>query len=118
MCNGTCTDLQIDSANCGACGNPCPAGEVCQDGICATDLECVGCSSDQACCPPGGCPGNRTTLYSCVTSASNYANGYYEGSCAYACQNNQDCPAGFACQQFTDVTTGGGVSVCYPQKGC
>ena len=32
LCGTTCVDLQISSGNCGACGNACPAGQVCQNG--------------------------------------------------------------------------------------
>lgn len=32
-CNGQCVDLNIDSENCGACGNFCPSG-ICQGGKC------------------------------------------------------------------------------------
>lgn len=35
-CAGACTDLSSDSLNCGACGNPCGAGDVCQQGQCST----------------------------------------------------------------------------------
>jgi len=34
-CFGVCADLQSDPANCGACGAPCPVGEICQGGGCA-----------------------------------------------------------------------------------
>jgi hypothetical protein len=35
-CNGVCADTQVDPANCGGCGNPCEAGEVCSAGTCAS----------------------------------------------------------------------------------
>lgn len=33
-CNGQCVDTQTDIANCGACGNACPPGYVCNSGQC------------------------------------------------------------------------------------
>ena len=37
-CDGVCRLLDRDPRNCGACGNACPRGVVCVDGVCA----CVG----------------------------------------------------------------------------
>jgi hypothetical protein len=39
-CNGTCTDLNSDASNCGACGYVCAAGRVCANGTCVV-LNCV-----------------------------------------------------------------------------
>jgi hypothetical protein len=33
-CNGICTDLNFDPANCGACGYVCPANSICQNSSC------------------------------------------------------------------------------------
>jgi hypothetical protein len=33
-CNGACTNLQFDNANCGSCGNACDATETCSMGSC------------------------------------------------------------------------------------
>lgn len=35
-CDGRCTDLTTDAANCGACGNQCDAGKACFGGACLT----------------------------------------------------------------------------------
>jgi hypothetical protein len=34
MCGATCADTGTDNANCGMCGNRCPAGQVCSGGKC------------------------------------------------------------------------------------
>jgi cysteine-rich repeat protein len=34
MCGGVCVDLLFSDLNCGACGAACPAGQLCQRGIC------------------------------------------------------------------------------------
>jgi len=39
-CNGGCIDARFDPFNCGDCGKPCAAGEVCCSGQCG--LTCVG----------------------------------------------------------------------------
>ncbi len=33
-CGGTCVDLSAHAGNCGACGNSCPLGGICQGGVC------------------------------------------------------------------------------------
>lgn len=36
-CDGTCTDLTSDEANCGGCGLACGPNEVCLDSLCKRD---------------------------------------------------------------------------------
>ncbi len=36
-CVGTCANLNIDSNNCGGCGNVCEVGKHCQSGECVTE---------------------------------------------------------------------------------
>src|SRR5438046_2482089 len=61
-CSGNCIDVSRDSANCGACGTKCGAGEQCVSGICKTTCpasltecpagsgKCVDTTSDRANC--------------------------------------------------------------------
>ncbi|TAN33818.1 hypothetical protein EPN28_01090 [Patescibacteria group bacterium] len=35
LCNGKCITTMWDSKNCGACGNQCPAGQMCEVGKCS-----------------------------------------------------------------------------------
>jgi hypothetical protein len=52
-CSGVCADLQIDVANCGACGHACGAGKECAAGVCICPagqfLDGASCSA----CPAG-----------------------------------------------------------------
>lgn len=59
-CDAQCVDTASDPAHCGSCGNHCPEGIGCDDGVCACgdgDIgcfgECVDPTSDDAHC--GGC---------------------------------------------------------------
>lgn len=39
-CNGQCTSLASDPANCGACGRSCGSGESCSAGLCCQGSQC------------------------------------------------------------------------------
>jgi hypothetical protein len=49
--SGSCADLLHDPMNCGACGNVCPNGKACANGVCLCDEPSD--NSDGHCCPPG-----------------------------------------------------------------
>jgi hypothetical protein len=71
-CNGTCTSMNSDPHNCGACGNVCPAAApICNQGTC------------------NGCPGG-TTYCSGACIDTNW-DGNNCGGCGIT------CPAQFAC---------------------
>ena len=46
-CGRKCVDLQTSANHCGACGNPCAAGETCLNG------SCIGCQTPEDCPVPG-----------------------------------------------------------------
>lgn len=71
--DGCESDPKIDSANCGVCGNACPAGVACVEGKC-------GCPSGQIACNGA-----------CVDPATNDDNC---GSCDFRCADNQPADAG------------------------
>jgi hypothetical protein len=113
VCNGECTDTQMDPGNCGSCGHVCPVGpdgmDPCINGFCEhagvpdAGVEDGGgtdtCSTTNFCacmnfcvstcqCGDGGCPLTQVC----------------EGA---LCPNS--CPSGEACG-----TQSGGVSMCTP----
>ncbi len=77
VCGSACVDLGGDTANCGACGNACGAGQVCQEGGC-------GCR-----------PGTQSCGGACVATASDVA---HCGACGNACPSGQVCESG-ACRE-------------------
>ncbi|NTX34302.1 hypothetical protein HUA78_07620 [Myxococcus sp. CA033] len=77
VCEGTCVDLRGDTAHCGACGNTCSTGEVCQDSVC-------GCRAGTESCD-GACVDTATDVAHC-------------GTCGTACATGQVCEAG-ACRE-------------------
>ncbi len=70
LCNGTCTDTNIDELNCGACGNICPLGKACLNGNCS-------CLAGQTLCN-GTCADTSIDLRNC-------------GACGNACSPGKDC---------------------------
>ena len=60
-CGGFCTDLSVDSANCGACGNSCALGGYCTGGVCA-GLVCFGDLID---CGTGYCVDLNSSPFHC-----------------------------------------------------
>ena len=75
MCSGTCTNVNGDSQNCGACGHACTGGTVCVAGTCEVE------------CPSGQivCGGN------CVTTSTDPGNC---GACGAVCPSGQACISG------------------------
>ncbi len=71
-CAGTCVDTQADTANCGACGRVCAAGETCSAGACS-----VPCAAGQMRC--GG---------ACVDTTSSATNC---GACGRTCAARERC---------------------------
>jgi hypothetical protein len=83
-CNGTCVDLGVDSASCGACGVRCCPGSVCSAGVCA-----VACPAGMALCGGGSVEPSCTAA--CVDLGVDVANC---GQCGQACAAGSSCIAG------------------------
>jgi hypothetical protein len=72
-CNGVCTSVVGDSANCGSCGNACPSGTSCALGSCSCHMPMLGCGGE------------------CIDPQTSHA---HCGSCGNACALNEACVAG------------------------
>jgi hypothetical protein len=75
-CGDVCSNLSLDSENCGGCGNKCPNGQVCNDNAC--DIPC-------------GFPEDRRCDGLCVRLDGTDA---HCGACYNACAPDQFCFAG------------------------
>jgi len=97
----SCTDVNVDRANCGACvadgGTVCPTGETCTGGICTgnSDAVCLSlpdiCANTTAPCDPsaGGTCYCTTTIEGHTRCASVVS----RGNCGDArCTNSSECP--------------------------
>jgi hypothetical protein len=49
-CNGSCSDPQSDTANCGGCGMPCALGQYCNNALCAAACSASTCGAGTGCC--------------------------------------------------------------------
>ena len=74
-CDGACSDLRLDPAHCGACGNACQSDEACTQGVC--ELRCSG--------------GTIKCGEVCVSSADDAK---HCGGCDMPCQRGQVCANG------------------------
>jgi DNA-binding beta-propeller fold protein YncE len=121
-CGRRCVALGSDAANCGACGNACGPGGVCDAGTCACGPGTVACAgtcvdlaSDPAHC--GACDGAACTAAQVCSAAAcaascgagltecgracvdTSADRYHCGACGTACAAGESCDAG-ACRSL------------------
>jgi hypothetical protein len=91
-----CTNLLYDSANCGACGMACPAGNACQNAVCvpvmSPDGGATGTDGGVSTCPPPmiSCGGPTMGMY-CADVTKDPANC---GGCGITCAATQTCVQG------------------------
>src|SRR6516165_4014642 len=71
QCSAGCTNLKIDSDNCGKCDQKCASGTVCVSGACASACP----NGDSICGSDGGAA-------TCVNTKSDNSNC---GKCGHAC---------------------------------
>ncbi|HUB09144.1 MAG TPA: hypothetical protein VMB50_19215 [Myxococcales bacterium] len=101
----TCADLATDPQNCGGCGEQCPSGQTCANGVCSGSVSpCLGgrrgayCDLDAGpafvCCLGGGCPDLETDSANC-------------GYCGNACQTGLACLNGQCLATTCTSTTAG-----------
>lgn len=135
-CGSQCIGVLADPMNCGGCGIPCSAGQVCQGGAC----RCVsGMVCNGACVPPdanhcGGCatscqPGQVCSNNACGATCAeaevlcgtgctvtNGSDAFNCGGCAVVCAPGLTCSHGLCRAGFDEVADGGSV-VSVPDGG-
>jgi hypothetical protein len=82
-CGASCSNTQVDPANCGACGNLCTRGQTCVAGRCTFQMGCGGG-------PP--CPNLATCCGSACTNV--VSDPFNCGSCGNVCRAGQRCLGG------------------------
>jgi len=112
-CSGICVDTKTDLNNCGSCGNKCPTGQICVNGVCIYSCppgqtlcsgQCVDTTSDQNNC--GSCGNKCTGSKMCSSSKCVCPTGLTD--CSGTCVNTQNdinncgncgtkCPSGYIC---------------------
>ena len=96
--SGTCYCIP-DQGGSGQPGDPCPLGDVNYNtDFCASGLECLGAGPDST---MGTCPGGSST--ECTDIPRNHNPDCVNGMCGFSlcageCNQNGNCPAGFAPQ--------------------
>ena len=87
-CDGHCTNLRSDPANCGECGNACPSSQVCKQGTCIPRSN--GCTGKANC--GGVCTNLQIDRAHC-------------GVCGRACAPSQICKNGECAADGYDVSS-------------
>ncbi len=116
QCPERCANLSLDVYNCGACGNICPEGQACRNGVCdcqggrvdcgsgciSLDESAENCGACGSACPSdlvcsegtcsSGCASHLTRCGQSCTDTN--GNAEHCGSCDNACPEGQVCSDG------------------------
>ena len=133
LCGTTCVNEQLDSNNCGGCGNACATGVTCTNGVCpctgAASQACGDCGTQTRTCTSNGtwsaysaCTGQGA----CAPSATEACDGNGTRTCTSACAwGTCSCNSGFALcagacvNEQTNVDNCGGCgTMCPAGFGC
>jgi hypothetical protein len=125
-CNSTCINLQMNTSHCGSCGNDCPTGARCINGVCTCPTGTRPCGNqcwptNQLCCSDTPCPANSTDC--CNGRCQDYMSvGSGQGWAAWRAMNPNapwaTCTNGvFTCHpDLPQYRTASGLSGCCPPK--
>jgi Stigma-specific protein, Stig1 len=100
LCGDTCVNPQLDRANCGACGNVCPA--FCAGGACADS-----CGTATTC--GDACTNLQTDPANCGACGTACGSGQscYSGACATTCSGGEARCSGSCVDLMTDLSNCG-----------
>ncbi len=112
-CGEQCVDLNQSTPNCGACGNPCPSGEFCNQGYCYPDPVCSSSFSSTVCPLDGGGLG-ACCAAGCADFSADPVNC---GGCGNVCPEASLCQGG-ACVEVDGGPTTCATSTCPSGTGC
>lgn len=101
-CGYTCVSPQTDPEHCGACGNACAEGEVCESGTCRCGNRA--CPEGDACCDIAG-------QDTCVDALSNPQ---HCGGCNIDCATGERCAGG----RCTCLAQDGVLEACSADETC
>jgi hypothetical protein len=98
---GGCTDPRTDAANCGACGQACPSGQLCIGGNCKT----TSCTKES---PGSGCVTGANVGQCCDdVCADTSVDPANCGTCGTKCPGSETCRAGHcgldSCESSTNL---------------
>jgi hypothetical protein len=117
-CNGSCLEIQSDPANCGSCGNACPANQVCSKGACGAGCAagltkcgaaCVDITGSQVNCGSCGnaCPADQSCWQSACICPTGQDTCGANGACVDVQANTSNCgKCGNACATGASCTGG------------
>ncbi|MEI9950156.1 MAG: hypothetical protein WDO74_14570 [Pseudomonadota bacterium] len=113
MCVDACVDLQVDAANCGACGKQCASGQVCSAGECGST-----CAAPTTLCAADGdatyCANLATDGQNCGECGNACAPGMVcaDGACSVSCPGTQLNCHGACINPASDRNYCGATSAC------
>ena len=98
-CSGGCVGTDDNPNHCGRCGNRCPMGMVCAEGVCGGPTCTPACDTGETCtggtcrCGAGAaCTGTQTCCGTACVDTQTSATSC--GSCGRACASGEACMAG------------------------
>lgn len=109
-CGDRCTNIDIDPANCGACGRACATGLDCLNGRCCERFSCCrdygeACASEGECCDTP-CTGGACCrpLHHRCSYPEECCSGFCTGTGGFCCPPGGDCcqPYGSRCNSASD----------------
>ena len=106
LCNGICTNILTDSNNCGECGQICPVGYACENGVCKGMINSE-CDSDSD-CSQGNCIDNKCQFITCRSDSDCLSTQYCNTNlnlCLDGCNSDSICQSIVGSSYFCQTST-------------